>query len=65
MNLLVADMREPKPATDLISLITTDKVISQSHWESINAAEVAAGEPHGKPRIKAVSREELLRLGGM
>ena len=65
MNLLVADMKEPKPSVDLVSLITTEKVISQSHWESINAAEVAAGEPHGKPRIKAVSREELLRLGGL
>ena len=65
MNLLVADMKEPKPLVDLISLITTNKVISQSHWESINAAEIAAGEPHGKPRIKAVSREELLRLGGL
>jgi ferredoxin--NADP+ reductase len=65
MNLLAADMKEPKPSVDLASLITTDKVISQSHWESINAAEIAAGEPHGKPRIKAVSREELLRLGGL
>lgn len=65
MNLLVSDMTEPKPAADLTSLITTNKVISQSHWESINAAEVAAGEPHGKPRIKAVSREELLLLGGL
>jgi ferredoxin--NADP+ reductase len=65
MNLLVADIAEPKPSVDLGSLITTNKVISQSHWESINAAEIAAGEPHGKPRIKAVSREELLRLGGL
>jgi ferredoxin--NADP+ reductase len=65
MNLLVSDMKEPNPATDLTSLITTNKVISQSHWESINAAEIAAGEPHGKPRVKAVSREELLRLGGL
>jgi len=65
INLLVSDMREPKPTTELTSLITTNKVISQSHWQSINAAEVAAGEPHGKPRIKAVSREELLRLGGL
>jgi len=65
MNLLVSDLKEPKPSFDLISLITTDKVISQSHWQSINAAEIAAGEPHGKPRIKAVSREELLRLGGL
>ena len=65
MNLLVADLKEPKPTVELASLIATKKVISQSHWQSINAAEVAAGEPHGKPRIKAVSREELLRLGGL
>ena len=65
MNLLLADLKEPKPATDLTSLITTTKVISQSHWESINAAEIAAGEPQGKPRIKSVSREELLRLSGL
>ena len=65
MNLLLSDLKEPKLATELTSLITTNKVISQSHWESINAAEIAAGEPHGKPRIKAVSREELLRLGGL
>ena len=65
MNLLVAALKEPKPTVELSSLITTNKVISQSHWESINAAEIAAGEPHGKPRIKAVSREELLRLGGL
>jgi ferredoxin--NADP+ reductase len=65
MNLLVAALKEPKPTAELSSLITTKKVISQSHWESINAAEIALGEPHGKPRIKAVSREELLRLGGL
>jgi len=65
MNSLVADLKEPKPLTELTSLITTNKVVSQSHWQSINAAEIAAGEPHGKPRIKAVSREELLRLGGL
>ena len=65
MNLLVDALKEPKPTAELSSLITTNKVISQSHWESINAAEIAAGEPHGKPRIKVVSREELLRLGGL
>jgi len=65
MNLLVSDLTEPKPDFDLTSIITTNKVISQSHWQSINAAEIAAGEPHGKPRIKAVSRKELLRLGGL
>ena len=51
INLLVEDLKEPKPVFNLSSLITTDKVISQSNWESINAAEIAAGEPHGKPRI--------------
>jgi ferredoxin--NADP+ reductase len=39
------------------------KVVTQPIWEQINQAEIAAGEPHGKPRIKAVSREELLSLG--
>ncbi|MEY3728908.1 MAG: hypothetical protein RL315_523, partial [Actinomycetota bacterium] len=28
-----------------------------------NSAEVAAGEPLGKPRLKAISREDLLGLG--
>ena len=65
MSLLLSDLKEPKPATELTSLITTNKVISQSNWQSINASEIAAGEPYGKPRIKAVSREELLRLGGL
>jgi ferredoxin--NADP+ reductase len=65
MSLLVVDLKEAKPTADLSSLITTNKVMSQNHWESINAAEIAAGEPHGKPRIKAVSREELLRLSGI
>ena len=65
MNLLLSNMKVPKPAVELATLVASDKVITQSHWESINAAEIAAGEPHGKPRIKAVSREELLRLGGL
>ena len=39
--------------------------MTQSHWEAINAAEVAQGEPLGKPRVKAADRHELLRLGGL
>jgi ferredoxin--NADP+ reductase len=31
----------------------------------INTAEISAGEALGKPRLKAVSREELLGLGGI
>ena len=29
-------------------------------WEAIDAAEQAAGEPHGRPRVKLTSFDELL-----
>lgn len=28
-------------------------------WQAINAAETAAGEPHGRPRVKLVTHDEL------
>ena len=62
MKLLVEDLKEAKNAGDISNLIPEDKVISQSHWEAINAAEVAAGEPLGKPRLKMVSKNELIRI---
>jgi ferredoxin--NADP+ reductase len=65
MKLLLEDLKEAKPATDIAIALSGIKVITQGHWETINAAEVAAGEPHGKPRIKSVDRQELLGLGGL
>ena len=65
MNLLVSQLGEPKSAGDITEIITHNKVVTQMHWEQINAAEVAAGEPLGKPRRKALSREELLNLGAL
>jgi ferredoxin--NADP+ reductase len=65
MKLLVSQLGEPKTAGDITEIITHNKVVTQMHWEQINAAEVAAGEPLGKPRKKAVSREELLNLGAL
>jgi ferredoxin--NADP+ reductase len=65
MKLLVSQLGEPKNSGDITEVITHDKVVTQMHWEQINAAEVAAGEPLGKPRRKAVSREELLNLGAL
>jgi ferredoxin--NADP+ reductase len=65
MKLLVSKLEEPKSAGDITEIITHNKVVTQMHWEQINAAEVAAGEPLGKPRKKAVSREELLNLGAL
>ena len=65
MKLLVEDLKSAKSGGDIADILPASKVISQSHWEAINAAEVAAGEPLGKPRVKAVTREELLSLGGI
>ena len=65
MKLLVEDLKVAKSGGDISDILPASKVISQSHWEAINAAEVAAGEPLGKPRVKAVTREELLSLGGI
>ncbi len=65
MKLLVASLKSVKNNGDVSDLLADKKFVSQSHWEAINAAEVAAGEPLGKPRKKAVLREELLGLGGL
>jgi ferredoxin--NADP+ reductase len=65
INLLVSHLQEPKNGGDIVEILDINKVVTQQHWESINAAEVAAGEPLGKPRRKALSREELLNLGGL
>jgi len=65
MKLLVTGLKSAKNNGDVSDLLKEKKFVSQSHWEVINAAEVAAGEPLGKPRKKAVLREELLGLGGL
>ena len=65
MKLLVSSLKPAKNNGDVSDLLADKKFVSQSHWEAINAAEVAAGEPLGKPRKKAVLREELLGLGGL
>ena len=63
MKLLVEKLASPKGTGDVTDVITHNKVVTQMHWQSINEAEIAAGEPLGKPRRKAVTREELLKLG--
>jgi ferredoxin/flavodoxin---NADP+ reductase len=34
--------------------------VTYAGWEAIDAAEKAAGEPHGRPRVKLTRTEELL-----
>jgi ferredoxin--NADP+ reductase len=64
MKLLVEDLKTPKTATDINELLGDAVVVTQSHWEAINAAEIAAGESLGKPRRKVVAHKDLLHLAG-
>ena len=65
MKLLVEGLKTAKSNGDITDLLTDNSHVSQEKWEAINASEIAAGEPLGKPRKKAVTREELLSLGGI
>ncbi|WP_025735644.1 FAD-dependent oxidoreductase [Mycobacterium genavense] len=39
------------------------KLVTSAHWDVIDAYERAAGEPHGRPRVKLPNLAELLRIG--
>jgi ferredoxin/flavodoxin---NADP+ reductase len=65
MELLVSNLKTPKNAGDLTELLTHQIVVSQEHWQKINAVEVATGEPKGKPRVKSIERSELLKYAGL
>ena len=65
MKLLVEDLKVPKNVGDVAGIIAHNKVVTQMHWQAINEAEIAAGEPVGKPRRKAVTREELFKHAGL
>ncbi|CAN1645525.1 GltD NADPH-dependent glutamate synthase beta chain and related oxidoreductases [Candidatus Nanopelagicaceae bacterium] len=65
MKLLVEDLGTPKNCGDVTDVITHNRVVTQQHWQAINEAEVAAGEPVGKPRRKSVAREDLLKHAGL
>jgi ferredoxin--NADP+ reductase len=41
------------------------RVVTQSGWEAIDAAERAAGEPHGRPRVKLGEWDALLEAAGL
>jgi ferredoxin--NADP+ reductase len=61
IELLVADLKSPKNTGDISDLLTHQVVVTQELWQKINEAEVAAGEPLGKPRRKSIARDELLK----
>ncbi|ORA18689.1 FAD-dependent oxidoreductase [Mycobacterium asiaticum] len=39
------------------------KVVTSAHWEAIDQFERAAGEPHGRPRVKLPNLAKLLHVG--
>ncbi len=39
--------------------------VTYAHWESIDQAEKAAGEPQGRPRVKLCTVPELLDAAGI
>ena len=65
IELLISDLTTPKSSGDINDLIGAHKVITQTHWEAINTAEVSRGEPLGKPRVKVADKSELIRLAGL
>ena len=53
----------PVSDPDAILAVLADRCpehITYAHWQAIDEAERAAGEPHGRPRVKLVRREHLL-----
>jgi ferredoxin--NADP+ reductase len=65
IELLVSDLQSPKNKGDVSELITHQVVVTQEMWQKINEAEVSAGEPKGKPRVKSIERSELLKHAGL
>ena len=64
VDLILEDLKEPKETMDISMLIPSGhQIIDQAAWAKINNAEIAAGEPLGKPRIKEASWPKLLSLG--
>ncbi len=65
IKLLIEDLTAPKNNGDITDLVKEKGLhfISQSGWEKLNNAEVAAGEILGKPRVKIIELGEALRLG--
>jgi len=64
VKLLIEDLDpEPKNGGDITVVIPNSiTIIDQAGWTKINEAEIAAGEPLGKPRLKEVDIEKLISL---
>ena len=66
MKMLVGKLSNAKKKPDLKSLLDSRGIthLNQGHWQLLNAAEVAEGEPQGKPRVKFTDKAKLLGFAG-
>jgi ferredoxin/flavodoxin---NADP+ reductase len=74
VELLLEDLdagRLPDPADpdrDSLDALIAERrpdAVSYAAWEAIDRVEKAAGEPHGRPRVKLCSFDELLEAAGV
>jgi ferredoxin--NADP+ reductase len=56
----VPDREAVEPAIEELLVERAGDHVTYLGWQAIDAAEVAAGEPHGRPRIKFCSVEEMV-----
>lgn len=72
VDTLLADLAQRQPplrAADYSSelaqwlLSRQPKLVTDDHWQLIDSHERTAGEPHGRPRVKLTSVDELLKIG--
>ena len=69
VDLLLDDARASRlsvEATESLETLLDRKgvhYVEYTGWQAIDAAERAAGEPRGRPRVKLTAWEELLRAG--
>ena len=64
VDLIIENLKEPKTSEGITGLLKSGhEVIDQIAWEKINASEVISGEILNKPRIKEVSRTNMIYIG--
>ena len=70
VDTLVADLaaspvREDAPSLDALAAWLSERspqLVTNEHWQVLDAHERSAGEPHGRPRVKLISVEDMLRI---
>ena len=63
MNAMLADtsvLPEPTTTPDEILAPLTEQLISREEWAKVLAAELAAGQEIGRPRLNFITKEALI-----